>query len=198
MNLPNKLSMLRMILVPFMIIFMIPIPIAVFAGWNGFVENYGMIIALIIFSVASYTDHLDGKIARRDNLITDLGQLLDPIADKFLVISAFIALAALGRTTAWVPVIVLLRELLVTGLRSVAATKGVVVPAKWFGKFKAVIQYVTIIALMIENILNTFISSGIFMNFVAILCNILIILTLVFTILSGVSYLNEHKDLLNE
>ena len=115
MNLPNKLSLIRIILVPIILVFMLPIAGA--TAWNSFVANYGMIIALILFAVAAYTDHLDGKIARRDNLITDLGKLLDPIADKFLVITVFMAFAYLGRISVWIPVVVTFRELAVTGLK---------------------------------------------------------------------------------
>ncbi len=198
MNLPNKLSLMRIILVPIMLIFMTQFSGENFVGWNNFVSGYGMIIALIIFSIAAYTDHLDGMIARRDGLVTDLGKFLDPIADKFLVISSFIAFTAMGRISLWVPVIVLFRELAVTGMRTIAANKGVVVPSKMFGKVKAVIQMATIITLMIEQILLHFAGVNTFTNIIVVLSNILIILTIIFTLLSGADYLYEHKDLLSE
>lgn len=198
MNLPNKLSLMRIILVPIMLIFMTQFSGENFVGWNNFVSGYGMIIALIIFSIAAYTDHLDGMIARRDGFVTDLGKFLDPIADKFLVISSFIAFTAMGRISLWVPVIVLFRELAVTGMRTIAANKGVVVPSKMFGKVKAVIQMATIITLMIEQILLHFAGVNTFTNIIVVLSNILIILTIIFTLLSGADYLYEHKDLLSE
>lgn len=198
MNLPNKLSLMRIILVPIMLIFMTQFSGENFVGWNNFVSGYGMIIALIIFSIAAYTDHLDGMIARRDGLVTDLGKFLDPIADKFLVISSFIAFTAIGRISLWVPVIVLFRELAVTGMRTIAANKGVVVPSKMFGKVKAVIQMAAIITLMIEQILLHFAGVNTFTSIIVVLSNILIILTIIFTLLSGADYLYEHKDLLSE
>lgn len=196
MNLPNKLSLIRIILVPIILVFMLPIAGA--TAWNSFVANYGMIIALILFAVAAYTDHLDGKIARRDNLITDLGKLLDPIADKFLVITVFMAFAYLGRISVWIPVVVTFRELAVTGLRSLAASKNIIISSKMFGKVKAVVQMFTIIFLMLENIFYNYFTANTFLSVFTIIINISLILTIILTILSGFEYFYKYRDLLKE
>lgn len=198
MNLPNKLSILRIILIPIMLLFMLPIPNEIFSTWNQFVSTNGMIIALIIFVIASYTDHLDGKIAREKNMVTDLGKFLDPIADKMLTLSAFIAFAVLGRTSAWFPIIILFRELAITGLRSIAATKGVVIAAQSFGKIKAVVQMFTVIFMMLENILICKAVNPEIINIATIIVNLSLIFTIVFTIVSGIEYLRTNKNLLKE
>ncbi len=196
MNLPNKLSTFRIMLIPIMLIFMIPIPGA--DSWNIFLNKYGMIFAVIIFITASLTDYFDGKIARKRNLVTNLGKFLDPIADKLLVISAFIAFASLGRLTAWFPIIILFREFIVTGVRTIAASKGVIVAAKMFGKIKATLQMIAIIALMIEHILIVNIGHSAFTNTLTILINVILVLTVIITILSGLTYITDNKSLLTE
>lgn len=196
MNLPNKLSTFRIILIPFMLIFMIPISGA--SSWNNFLNKYGMIFAVIIFIIASLTDYFDGNIARKRNLVTTLGKFLDPIADKLLVISAFIAFAALGRLTAWVPIIVLFREFIVTGVRTIAASKGVIVSSKMFGKIKATLQMIVIIALMIEHILIVNIGLNSFTNTLTILINITLVITVIITLLSGLTYITDNKSVLTE
>ncbi|MFA6338378.1 MAG: CDP-alcohol phosphatidyltransferase family protein, partial [Saccharofermentanales bacterium] len=116
MNLPNKLSILRIILIPVTLVFMLPISIYGFepAGWNNFIGNYGMLIAAFIFIIASLTDMADGKIARKYNLITNLGKFLDSLADKMLIIGVLIAFVGLGRISAWLLMIIVLREFMVT------------------------------------------------------------------------------------
>lgn len=137
MNLPNKLTVLRMILVPFFVFFLL----------GDFIpHNY--IIALAIFAAASYTDHLDGKIARRDHLITNFGKFMDPLADKIMVMSALICFAALGHTNPWFVILIMFRELAVDGLRLVASADGKVIAANNWGKAKTVTQIVAIIAVM--------------------------------------------------
>lgn len=196
MNLPNKLSTFRIMLIPIMLIFMIPIPGA--DSWNIFLNKYGMIFAVIIFITASLTDYFDGKIARKRNLVTNLGKFLDPIADKLLVISACFAFASLGRLTAWFPIIILFREFIVTGVRTIAASKGVIVAAKMFGKIKATLQMIAIIALMIEHILIVNIGHSAFTNTLTILINVILVLTVIITILSGLTYITDNKSLLTE
>lgn len=137
MNLPNKLTVLRIILVPFMIAaLLIPFP-------------HHVLVAGLIFCAASVTDCLDGKIARKRNLITAFGKFADPLADKILVIAALICFLSLGWSDAVLPIVVLFREFAVTSVRLVAASKGNVVAANIWGKLKTVTQMVAIIAIFI-------------------------------------------------
>ena len=126
MNLPNKLSILRIVLVPVTLLFMLPISIFGWEpqGWNNFINSNGMIVAAGVFILASLTDCADGKIARKYNLITDLGKFLDSLADKILVISIMLAFIGLGRVSAWAVMIIILREFAVSGLRMIAAAKA--------------------------------------------------------------------------
>lgn len=137
MNLPNKLTVLRIILVPFYVLFLLlEIP-----------HNY--LIALIIFCVAAYTDHLDGKIARKYHMITDFGKFADPLADKIMILAALACFIQLGWTNAVVLIIVVSREFMVTAMRLVAADKGKVVAANNWGKAKTVSQIVAVILVML-------------------------------------------------
>jgi CDP-diacylglycerol--glycerol-3-phosphate 3-phosphatidyltransferase len=137
MNLPNKLTASRFVLtVAFLIVIFCETP-------------YFETIALILFSAAGISDYLDGKIARERNLITNFGILMDPLADKILVCSAFIACVGLGWVDAWMTVIVVARELAITGLRLLAASKNVVLAAERYGKHKTISQLVAIIALFV-------------------------------------------------
>ncbi|MDD2214808.1 MAG: CDP-diacylglycerol--glycerol-3-phosphate 3-phosphatidyltransferase [Oscillospiraceae bacterium] len=129
MNLPNKLTVMRIVLIPLVLIFLLPLPWSQAAAWNDFLSSGGRLIALLFFMIASFTDYLDGHIARARGIVTNLGKFLDPIADKMLVLSAFIALTELGRISSWIPVIILFRELSVTGIRLLAAKDGVVIAA---------------------------------------------------------------------
>ena len=187
-----------MVLVPFMLLFMFQVDLPVFSAWNTFNNKYGMVLALIIFSVASITDYYDGKIARSQNIVTDLGKLLDPIADKLLVLSAYIAFASLGRVTLWTPCILLFRELSVTGIRSVAAGKGEIIAADFFGKFKAVCQIISIILLMCEHILSVYISNKVFIMAFIVINNILLVAVIVLTLSSGINYFVKYRHLLTE
>ena len=137
MNLPNKLTVLRMILVPFFAFFLLA----------DFIPH-SYIIAMAIFGIASYTDHLDGKIARRDHLITNFGKLMDPLADKIMVMSALICFASLGHTGTWFVLLIMFRELAVDGLRLVASAEGKVIAANKWGKTKTVTQIVAILVVM--------------------------------------------------
>lgn len=137
MNLPNKLSLARICMIPLMVILMLP---------NTLVC---MLLAAAVFGLASYTDYLDGHIARKQHLITDFGKFIDPVADKLLTLSAFIMLIHCGLLPAWIAVIILARELSVDGLRLVAATKGTVIAAGMLGKIKTVSQMVLILVLMV-------------------------------------------------
>lgn len=207
MNLPNKLSLARIILVPFIILFMLPIHIGSFApeGWNCFIRENGMIVAAILFVIASFTDFLDGKIARKYNLITNLGKFLDSLADKMLVISVLIAFVDLNRISAvWVCIIVL-REFAVTGMRMLASSKGVVMAAKMIGKIKTVTQMIAISYLMFETILikifhaanDSWAVTDITDN-VQLVGNILLIICVIMTIISGMDYILKNLDYFKE
>lgn len=140
MNLPNKLTILRVFLVPVFVVFML-------TDLGG---NYSNWIALVIFVAASLTDSLDGYLARKNNLVTNFGKFMDPLADKLLVCSALICLMELNRVPAWMVLIIIAREFIINGFRLVASDAGVVIAASYWGKFKTISQVVMIIALLIE------------------------------------------------
>lgn len=201
MNLPNKLSLLRIILIPVTLLFMLPISIYGFEpySWNNFVSTNGMLIAAIVFIIASLTDMADGKIARKYNLITDLGKFLDSLADKMLVIGVLIAFVELGRVSSWILLIIVVREFMVSGIRMLAAEKGVVMAAKMIGKIKTTVQMIAIIYLMFEpSILRAFnfdyMYSSYPTNAITIIGDVLVFLCVVMTIVSGLDYLLKNLD----
>lgn len=202
MNLPNKLSLLRIVLIPITLLFMLPISIYGFepAGWNEFIGNYGLFIAGIVFIVASLTDMFDGKIARKYNLITNLGKFLDSLADKMLVIGVLLAFVELGRISSWFVMIICLREFMVTGIRMLASQKGVVMAAKMIGKVKTTFQMIAIIYLMYEPTLNKI--AGLFnadLSFpIKVLGDVLFLLCVIMTIISGMDYLLKNLNYLRE
>ncbi len=206
MNTPNKLSLLRIILVPFILLFMLPIQIFSFApeGWNQFVLQHGLWIAGIIFIIASLTDLADGKIARKYNLITDLGKFLDSLADKMLVISVLIALVQLGRIAALWVIIIVVREFMVTGIRMVASGSGVIMAAAMIGKIKATTQMVAIIYLLFEPLFMLVVEGLIkkpyseALSLVSGLGNILFAVAVIMTIISGLDYLFKNLNLFKE
>ena len=190
MNLPNKLTMLRIILVPFFVLFMTLGDSAAFK-----------LIALVIFVVASLTDMLDGKIARKYNLVTNFGKLMDPLADKVLVMSAMICFVALNITPAWIVIVILAREFLVTSLRLIAAGEGTVIAADKWGKIKTVTQMVWIIWTILWLCV---IGFGVFNGdadhsrviWGYILSDLLMYASVFFTLLSGFNYIYKNKQLL--
>lgn len=131
MNLPNKLTILRLVFIPFYVFFLM-------TDYFSFTSH----VALVIFILASLTDTLDGMIARKYNLITDFGKFADPLADKILVLSGMVCFVALGRMPYWVCILILAREFAVSGFRLVLASKGTVVAASVWGKFKTVVQII--------------------------------------------------------
>ena len=139
MNLPNKLTMFRVILIPFFVLFML-VDITTVDKW----------IALGIFIIASLTDLLDGKIARKYNLVTNFGKFMDPLADKLLVCSALICLVELAKIPAWMVIIIIAREFIISGFRLIAADNGVVIAASYWGKFKTTFQMVMICLLIAD------------------------------------------------
>lgn len=197
MNLANKLTIFRMILVPIMVI----IP---FLGINSEILGIPLtyIIIDMIFIIASITDKLDGYIARSRNQVTTFGKFLDPIADKILVLAAMIMLVEFGKLPAWIPVIVLAREFIVSGYRLIAVEKGgKVVAASVWGKLKTVTQMIAIILAFLD--VNAFGACfrGNLTGFALILnaiVTIMMIIQTIATIFSGYEYLKEGKDLLKD
>lgn len=145
MNLPNKLTMFRVILVPFFVVFML-VPF----GGNQACEGIYKWIALSIFVIASITDLLDGKIARKYGLVTNFGKFMDPLADKLLVCAAMICLIELERIPSWVVIIIVSREFIISGLRLVASDNGVVIAASMWGKYKTVFQMIMVIMMIVD------------------------------------------------
>ena len=141
MNLPNKLTLLRIIMIPLFVILLL------LAGGQN---QYLRIAALIVFCLASFTDFLDGQIARKKNLVTDFGKFMDPLADKLLVCSALICLIELNQLPAWYVIVIIAREFIISGFRLVAADKGIVIAASWWGKFTTTFQMLTVILLIID------------------------------------------------
>jgi len=198
MNTPNKLSLLRIVLVPFVLLFILPIHIFSFepTGWNTFIGTWGRIIAGGIFVIASLTDMADGKIARKYNLITNLGKFLDSLADKMLVISVLIALVDIDRISSVFVIIIVIREFMVTGIRLVASEKGVVMAAAMIGKIKTTTQMIAIIYLLFEplfvmifgKILPT-VSAGPAIYMVG---DIAFLISVIMTIISGMDYLIKN------
>jgi len=174
MNLANKLTMIRIFLVPVFLLF-----IAV----KGI--PYGSVLATIIFVVASLTDKLDGYIARSRNQITNFGKFMDPLADKLLVTAALVSLVELHIVYGWVAMIIIAREFAVTGLRTIAAAEGKVIAASKWGKLKTVIQIVAIISALIN---LSYVNATINM-----LTNILMGAAVIITIISGVDYFVKNK-----
>ncbi len=198
MNTPNKLTVMRMLLVPAMLIIsLFNIPGEVLGVPLGF------IIMDIIFVIGALTDKFDGYLARKNNQVTTFGKFLDPIADKILVISAFIILVENGRLPAWIPVIVIIREFLVSGYRLIAVEKnGKVVAANILGKLKTVTQMIAIILAFVD--INKFGAAfttsigtmGVIPYILNMVVTILMIVCVIATIFSGYEYLKEGKDIL--
>lgn len=177
MNLPNKLTVMRVILIPFFV--------AAFL-WDGGDSGGMRILSAAIFIIASLTDMLDGKIARKYNLVTNFGKFMDPLADKLLVCSALICLIELGQLPAWVVIIIISREFIISGFRLVAADNGIVIAASYWGKFKTVFQ-MTAVILLIFNIPS-----------LALLTNIVLAVAVVLTVVSLADYIVKNRKVLTE
>ena len=175
MNLPNKLTIFRVILIPFFIIALL-VPGIPAGNW----------IALAIFIVASLTDLLDGKIARKYNLVTNFGKFMDPLADKLLVCSALICLVELSRIPSWMVVIIIAREFTISVFRLIAADNGVVIAASYWGKFKTTFQMIAV-CLMIANI-----------PVLSLLTTVITWIAVILTVVSLVDYLVKNKDVMKE
>lgn len=177
MNLPNKLTVLRVIMIPFFVVFML-------TDLGG---KYGNYIALAIFAVASLTDLLDGKIARKRGLVTNFGKFMDPLADKLLVCSALICLVEMDRLAAWMVIVIIAREFIISGFRLIASDNGVVIAASYWGKFKTTFQMVMIILLILD------LGEGF-----QVLETAVIWIALVLTVVSLIDYLVKNKGILLE
>ncbi len=174
MNLPNKLTMLRIILVPvFVACMLIPFP-------NN---NW---VALLIFIIASLTDLADGKIARKYNLVTNFGKFMDPLADKLLVTSALICLVGLGKIASWIVIIIVAREFAISGFRLLAANDNIVIAANYWGKFKTTFQMIAIVLLIMD------------VPQLQILTTLMVYVALALTIISLVTYIYQNKQILSD
>lgn len=178
MNIPNLLTMIRIALVPVFLVFLL------IDSWQSFP------IALAVFVVASLTDFMDGHIARKYDLVTKLGKLIDPLADKILTASAFVALTYLDMISPWIVIAIITREFIISIFRAVAASEGKVIAASVYGKFKTVFQMSTIIAILLSPsfplLVEWRITDG------------LAVITLVLTVVSAADYLFKNRDVIKE
>ena len=177
MNLPNKLTILRVILIPFFVVFML-------FDITGAADKW---IALVIFCVASLTDMLDGKIARKYNLVTNFGKFMDPLADKLLVCTALICLTSMNRLNVIAVLVIIAREFIISGFRLVASDNGIVIAASYWGKFKTVSQMALIIVLIMD-------LGGVW-NVVG---TVLTWVALILTVVSLIDYIAKNKQILTQ
>ena len=177
MNLPNKLTLFRVCLIPFFFFFFL-------ANITGASDKY---IAVAIFIVASLTDFLDGKIARKYNLVTNFGKFMDPLADKLLVCSALICLIG-DKLYPWIVIIIISREFIISGFRLIASDNGVVIAASWWGKFKTTSQMIMIILLIID----------LKYNWYQVIEYVFIYVALALTVVSLIDYLAKNIDILKD
>ena len=194
MNLPNKLTVARIIMVPFFVVFLVNVTIP-----------HHFLIAGLIFALASFTDLLDGKIARKRNLVTNFGKFLDPLADKILVISALVCFVNLGLAELWFVLIIIAREFMVTSIRLIAVNTGEVIAANIWGKAKTVSQMVAIVGILIMQYLQELINLSVMPSFTVgqfsnstvfwFAGNVLVGISPLFTIISGAIYLKQNWNL---
>ena len=177
MNLPNKLTVLRVLMIPFFVLFML-------VDITGAADKW---IAVALFVAASLTDFLDGHLARKYHLVTNFGKFMDPLADKLLVSAAMICLVEMGRLPAWIVIIIISREFIISGFRLIASDNGVVIAASYWGKFKTVFQMAMIIVL-ICNLGGEFVWVE----------TVLIWISLILTVVSLADYVVKNIDVLKE
>ena len=186
MNLPNKLTLFRVVLiVPFILLLL-----GGEAGWFGANAFAADMLALAVFVIASLTDLIDGKIARKYNLVTNFGKFMDPLADKLLVCAALIALVEMGRIPAWVVIVIISREFIISGFRLIASDNHVVIAASYWGKFKTTFQMV-MVCLMIANL-------GTYYKWMRLLTDAVMWIALVLTVVSLMDYLVKNRSVLKE
>lgn len=176
MNLPNQLTIVRILLIPLFLVFLF------------ITKGVFRFLPLIIFVGAAVTDAIDGHIARRDNLITDFGKFMDPLADKLLTAAAFIAFVEIGYLSSWIVILIISREFLISGFRTLAASKNVTIAANMWGKVKTVFQMVLIVAILMD-------YTGC-LGFVKPLINPLIIITVLMTVVSGATYIYDNMKVI--
>ncbi len=177
MNLPNKLTVFRVVLIPFFVFFLLYPEV-----------QYGNYIATALFALASLTDFADGKIARKYNLVTNFGKFMDPLADKLLVCAAMICLVETGRLAAWIVIVIMSREFIISGFRLIASDNGIVIAASYWGKFKTVFQMLMIIVLTLDLDYEFFDMLGMALTYTA----------LVLTVVSLFDYIAKNKAVLKE
>jgi CDP-diacylglycerol--glycerol-3-phosphate 3-phosphatidyltransferase len=177
MNLPNKLSLLRVLLIPFMIFFY-------FHPHLFGVDEFGYYALPLIFMVASFTDYVDGYLARKHNLVTTFGKFIDPLADKLLVMTALILLNAHGSLGYWITIVILAREFIVTGIRLVAMSEGEVVAASNLGKYKTASTMLGLFLMLLFVFGDIFSQVGLYIVYVGVLL----------TVVSGIDYYVKNKD----
>ena len=177
MNLPNKLTVLRVIMIPFFVVALM---------LEGGANQMYRYIAAAIFVIASFTDFLDGNIARKYNLVTNFGKFMDPLADKLLVCSALICLIELGQLPAWMVLIIISREFIISGFRLVASDNGVVIAASYWGKWKTVFQMISVILLILN------------IEALSMVTNIALWIALGLTVISLVDYIVKNIGILTE
>lgn len=175
MNLPNKLTTLRVIMIPFFVFFLL---------WQNGENRTFRMIALALFIIASLTDLLDGKIARKYNLVTNFGKFMDPLADKLLVCSALICLIELNALPAWMVIVIISREFIISGFRLIASDNGVVIAASYWGKFKTTFQMVSVVLLILD------------IQALAFVTTICVWIALLLTIVSLVDYIYKNHKIL--
>ncbi len=186
MNLPNKLTIIRVILI-------IPFTLLLLGGYEGFgmfagIAGYTDLLACVIFVVASFTDFLDGYLARKYHLVTNFGKFMDPLADKLLVCAALICLVDMERVSSWIVIVIMSREFIISGFRLIASDNGVVIAASYWGKFKTVFQIFMIILLIlnIQNHLMQMITTAV--TFIA----------LILTVVSLIDYIVKNKTVMKD
>ncbi|MDW2797560.1 CDP-diacylglycerol--glycerol-3-phosphate 3-phosphatidyltransferase [Clostridium boliviensis] len=177
MNLPNKLTVLRVIMIPFFVLFLL------LDGGTNVTYRY---IAAAVFIVASFTDLLDGKIARKYGLVTNFGKFMDPLADKLLVCAGLICFTALGQLPAWIVIVIISREFIISGFRLVASDNGVVIAASYWGKFKTASQMIMSVLLILN------------IPVLAIVTNAFIWIAAILTVVSLVDYIAKNYRVLME
>ena len=177
MNLPNKLTVLRVVMIPFFVAFLL-------FDITGAADKW---IALAIFCAASLTDMLDGKIARKYNLVSNFGKFMDPLADKLLVCTAMICLVSMDKLNVIVVLVIIAREFIISGFRLVASDNGIVIAASYWGKFKTVSQMAMVIVLIMD-------LGGVF----EMIGNVLVWVALILTVVSLVDYIAKNKQVLTQ
>lgn len=177
MNLPNKLTILRVIMIPFFVLALL---------YNGGENQTLRYVAAAIFIIASLTDMLDGKIARKYNLVTNFGKFMDPLADKLLVCSALICLVELKELPAWMVIVIISREFIISGFRLVASDNGVVIAASYWGKFKTTFQMIAVVLLIVGIPALSMVTTAV------------VWIALILTVISLVDYIAKNVSVLKE